>query len=143
MFEQARPGSAEFDRLISEQLIVRHLGELEGHGLVERDPGHGRLKPTRLGELMSQHCIRFKTMAHLVRLPHHASMPDLLMAVASSEELSNIRYVRRCPASHRPLIQRIPPSLPPACQPPLAPCPTPHPQALDPFHRHSMAEFSH
>ena len=43
---------------------------------------------------MAHHYIRLKTMAAIVELPSHASMPDLILLIARSTECSGIKIKR-------------------------------------------------
>ncbi len=53
------------------------------------------LRPLEPGRLMAQHYISFVTMRAMVATPPHANLPALLMQLANSAELSEIR-LRRC-----------------------------------------------
>ena len=101
--QQQHMRTTEDDQAIRERFIDANLRDLSDHGLVEvsRPPHHqaarledaslAAVKPTRYGELMSQHGIRFRTMVKLLCLPPRASAPDLIRVMVASEELSHIR----------------------------------------------------
>ena len=61
---------------------------------VETDEYGFALEPLVPGQLMAHHYIHFKTMKDICTISGQAGLPDLLMAVARSEELSGIKLRR-------------------------------------------------
>ena len=62
---------------------------------VETDEYGFALEPLVPGQLMAHHYIHFKTMKAICTSPSNAGLPDLLMAIAGSDELSGIKLRRR------------------------------------------------
>ncbi|GMH32639.1 hypothetical protein BSKO_00473 [Bryopsis sp. KO-2023] len=52
------------------------------------------LEPQEAGNVMARYYIRFQTMINMTEAPSHASVPDLIMMMASAEEFSNISLRR-------------------------------------------------
>ena len=61
---------------------------------VETDEYGFALEPLVPGQLMAHHYINFKTMKDICMISGRAGLPDLLMAIARSEELSGIKLRR-------------------------------------------------
>ena len=61
---------------------------------VETDEYGFALEPLLPGQLMAHHYINFKTMKDICMISGHAGLPDLLMAIARSQELSGIKLRR-------------------------------------------------
>lgn len=58
------------------------------------DHGDESLRPSQLGILMSHHFILMPTMINMLNVPPQAAMDDLLLVLAKSSELSNIKLRR-------------------------------------------------
>ena len=52
------------------------------------------IEPTEPGRLMAHNYIRLRSMIAIMQVPSHASIPDLLMVIASSSECSHIKLRR-------------------------------------------------
>ncbi|KAK9831896.1 hypothetical protein WJX81_006765 [Elliptochloris bilobata] len=83
------PSEAAFDEAAERRPVQSTLTQLAQHGLIGLEQC-GTITARVPGQLMAHYYIKLRTMIGLITAPTHASLPDLIMLLARSQEFANV-----------------------------------------------------